>query len=233
MKKHKGFIISLIILVMVYAFFCIYTHYSKILEVSSMMEHNLYYTKNINIDEEKYYINVKYPYTIYKEANEYIENNIQNFIKDFEILMKTKIEESKEKYFLNISFDTAETNKYINFVFDIQKNTGGVHIENSIFTICIDKGEKNVITIDDLKAKYNNYLEKIAKYCYNELKNLENIKEYGAYALLELGTKAKSGNYSNFILMNNNIDILFEHSQVAPYVLGTFRVVIPIKYLEE
>ena len=60
---------------MVYAFFCIYTHYSKILEVSSMMEHNLYYTKNINIDEEKYYINVKYPYTIYKEANEYIENN--------------------------------------------------------------------------------------------------------------------------------------------------------------
>ena len=57
MKKHKGLIISLIILVMVYAFFCIYTRYSKILEVSSMMEHNLYYTKNINIDELQKHIN--------------------------------------------------------------------------------------------------------------------------------------------------------------------------------
>ena len=65
------------------------------------MEHDLFYTKNINIYEEKYYINVKYPYTIYSDINEYIDKNIQQYIKDFEVIIKSN-EDLHERYFLNI-----------------------------------------------------------------------------------------------------------------------------------
>ena len=194
------------------------------------MEHELFYTKNINIYEEKYYINVKYPYTIYSDINEYIDKNIQQYIKDFEVIIKSN-EDLHERYFLNIYFETLDTNKYLNFIFYIQKNIGGLHPESSIFTISIDKQTKKIITIEDLKNEYDNYLEKISNICYKQLKELKNIQEYGAYTMLEYGTKGIDSNYSDFIIMNNTIEIIFEHSKVAPYSLGVFNVIISKKEL--
>lgn len=232
MERQKALLISIIILIIVYAFFCIYTYYNKTLEVSSMMEHPIYYTKNINIDEEIYYVTVKYPYTLYKEINEYINKNIQDYIYEFELSMKSKMEKMEEKYFLIIKFETKETNQYLNFIFHIQQNSGGVHPENKIFTVCIDKNSKKVITLKELKNKYNNYLERVSSYCYNELKEMDIIKEYGAFVLLENGTKAKASNYEKQIITEREIKILFEHSQVAPYSLGYFVVKVPIQYLK-
>ena len=189
------------------------------------MEHNLFYTKNINIYEENYYINVKYPYTIYSDVNEYINQEVQQNIKEFEGLFKGN-EDVEERHFLDISFEMLETNKYLNFIFNIQKSIGGLHPESSIFTVSIDKETHKVITIQDLKKQYDNYLEKISDICYKKLKDLENIQEYGAYALLELGTKGIDSNYSDFIVMNNAIEILFEHKKVAPYSLGTFKIIV-------
>ena len=233
MKKHKGLIILIVILIMIYVFFFVYAKYNKVLEVSSMQEHSLFYTKKINIYEEKYYIKVVYPYTIYNNVNQYIDENINKLISEFKEVIKEKNNIGQERYFLEISFDIIETNKYLNFTFDIQKNTGDLHPQKNIFTVNIDKMNKSIITIEDLTKMYNNYLEKVSNFCYNELKKLEDIKEQGAYTLLELGTKGKESNYKNFIIMNNSIEIIFEHAQIAPYYLGEFSVIISREYLNE
>lgn len=230
--KSKGFVISFIILVLVYIVFLIVYHIPKneIIEVSSINVSKSYEMKSITENNESYDIYAYYPFTKFEKLNKYVELKMTEYINNFKSKMKIKeVQKDADKCFLKITFEDMETSKYLSFVFRIEENMQNIHPENYIYTVNYDKQQDKIVDIDELTKRYPNIVIDIAKYSYKELLNNEKIKEYGTYSMLELGTKATKSNYNKFILDNNKIIIYFEQSQVAPYVLGEFIVEIPFE----
>ena len=54
----------------------------------------------------------------------------------------------------------------------------------------------------------------------------------GALQMLEEGTRANKYNFMDIAFKGNDILVIFEKYQVAPYVLGRFEVEVPIEYLK-
>lgn len=233
MKNITRFSIAFGILIAVYVFFFAYTYYTDniILQVSNTNNNEIYTIEKITEYKNKYNITAYYPVTKKETINKYILNNINKHINNFKnrILIDNNVEVKKT---LTINFNVDESNNYRCFIFNIEENAGGLHPLSYVFTVNTDKYNEEIITINILINRYKNYLVNLSKYCYNKLKKDNNIQKYSAESLLELGTKASKENYNNYILRDKSIEIIFNQTQVAPYVLGQFRVNVPLEYLD-
>ena len=232
MKNITRFSIAFGILIVVYVFFFVYTYYidNIILRVSNVNNKETYTIGKITEYIDEYNINAYYPVTKNERVNKYILNNVNKHINDFK--SRTLLDDNAGvKKTLTIKFDVDESDSYRCYIFNIEENTGGLHPLDYVFTVNIDKDNEEIITIDMLINRYKNYLVNVSKYCYNKLKEDNNIQKYSADSLLELGTKALKENYNNYILKDKSIEVIFNQTQVAPYVLGQFRVNVPNEYL--
>lgn len=228
--KIKKINITLVILIIIYFSFLFirYTLNNEVQEVASKNSSQYYEIKNYKENKKGYEINVYYPHTKIEALNNYINLKIYEYINNFIILQETKqLENIMEKNSINITFDVTETGSYISFLFRIIENLNNIHPETFICTVNYNKRLKKIINISELISKYPDILIDISNYSYKELINNEKIKTHGAYSMLELGTKSSKTNYKNFIISDKGMVIYFEQKQIAPYILGEFKVYIP------
>ncbi|MDD3520749.1 MAG: RsiV family protein, partial [Actinomycetota bacterium] len=88
-----------------------------------------------------------------------------------------------------------------------------------------------MLELKDIFKKDSGYLNKLSDCCRADLKKqLENI-DVATDEMFEEGTAPVYENYSNFVLLQNDIVIIFGQYQIAPYAAGMFGVRIPYEEL--
>ncbi len=248
-SKTRNFVIAVILLLLTYLIIIFLTEndksFSKELPVSNMqntqsnnmkdiLEDELYVIQNISETDEAYEINIYYPHTTDKALNSYINNKLDLYIKDIKYQASNYEKEvNSGKYKLNILFNVTKSNNYISFIFYVTQDVKYLHPNEYIFVINYDKSLKKVIMQEEIENMYPNLYYNLSEYTYKELLKNENIKNMGALNMLEKGTHANKFNFMDIAFKGNSLLVLFEKYQVAPYVLGSFEVEVPLEYLEE
>lgn len=248
-NKVRNFIIAIILLLVTYLVIVFLTEndksFSEDLPVSSMqntknndiqtiLKDELYVIQNKSESEEGYEINIYYPYTTDEDLNSYINTKLELYIKDIKFQASRYNEEvSSGKYVLNISFNvTKGNNNYISFIFYVNQDIKYIHPNEYIFVINYDKNAKKILMQEDIENMYPDLYYNLSVYTFDKLLKNEDIKNMGAIDLLESGTHANKYNFMDIAFKDDNLLVLFEKYQVAPYVLGTFEIEVPLSYLE-
>lgn len=110
--------------------------------------------------------------------------------------------------------------------------TGGAHGATDFIPFAYD-ADGTPITTEALFVPDSHYLERIAEYVRPVLK--ETLEENNIYLenMFDVGTKADPGNYMVFTVGDDGITFVFQQYQIAPYVAGTQRVVVPFDAIED
>jgi len=249
-SKTRNFLLSVILLLATYLLIVFLTEkdnsFSTELPVSNMkntenndmeniLKDELYVIQTSNESDEGYEIDIYYPYTLDESLNSYINTKLELYKKDIKFQASNyKNEITQGKYKLNISFDVTKSsdNKYISFVFIVTQDVKYLHPKETIFVINYDKENKRIVMPEDIENMYPNLYYNLSEYTYKELLKNEEIKNMGTLNMLEEGTRANKYNFMDLAFKENNILVIFEKYQVAPYVLGRFEVEVPIEYLK-
>ena len=178
-------------------------------------------------NSDRYKINIFYPVTNYEKLNNKIKETInekfENFKED-----ASKGEGITDKIVtLDIKFNISSYNEYISVEFDVFYDFGGAHPNTYTYTISYNVKEDKIITIDDLMEKNDELLNKLHDYFSEKLKENERIKESFNERMFEDGLRPVKENFENFIFTKDGIIFIFNRYQVAPYVAGGFRELIP------
>lgn len=193
-----------------------------------------YIMQNITQIEDGYEINIYYPYTKDDTLNSHIMTRLELYMKDIKYQASSyKSEVQKGKYKLDISFEVSKGNNgIISYVFTVVQDIKYMHPNEYIFVINYDSNTSKIVTQEDIEKMFPNLYYNLSEYTYTELLKNEEIKNMGALDMLEDGTKANKYNFMDIAFDKDNMVVMFEKYQVAPYVLGTFEVEVPITYLE-
>ena len=248
-NKIKNFAIAIILVIMTYLIIVFLTKndnsFDTTLPVSNIqntqyhsmkdiLEDELYVIQNISEKNEGYEINIYYPYTRDENLNSYIKTKLDLYIKDIKFQASKYSEEvASGKYILNISFDvTKGSNDFLSFIFYVNQDIKYMHPNEYIFVINYDKINKKIIMQEDIENMYTNLYYNLSEYTYNELLKNEEIINMGALDMLKTGTHADKYNFMDLAFKEDNLLVLFEKYQVAPHVLGSFEVEVPLEYLK-
>lgn len=247
-NKVKNFLIAFAILIVTYLVIVYITRNDKTfdsdLPVSNMQNTQAdkveellkdeYIIQNIAESEEGYEISIYYPYTKDDTLNTHIKTRLDLYIKDIKYQAeKYDSEVQKGKYKLNISFDvTKGNNGIVSYIFTVIQDIKYMHPNEYIFVINYDSNTSKIISQEDIEKMFPNLYYNLSEYTYKELLKNEEIKNMGALEMLEEGTKANKYNFMDIAFNLDNMVVMFEKYQVAPYVLGTFSVEVPLNYLE-
>lgn len=193
-----------------------------------------YIMQNITQIEDGYEINIYYPYTKDDTLNSHITTRLELYMKDIKYQAeKYDKEVQKGKYKLDISFEVSKGNNgIISYIFTVVQDIKYMHPNEYIFVINYDSNTSKIVTQEDIEKMFPNLYYNLSEYTYTELLKNEEIKNMGALDMLEYGTKANKYNFMDIAFDKDNMVVMFEKYQVAPYVLGTFEVEVPITYLE-
>jgi len=131
--------------------------------------------------------------------------------------------------------DQLNTNM-VSFVIRAWHYTGGAHGGQTIYTFSYDLKKKKEVVLSDLFPNSPDYLARISQYAINDLKLT--LGKAGAILphmdMLQSGASPKEENFTLFTLSSQgSITFYFSQYQVAPYVYGEQRVVIPLSFLLE
>jgi len=249
-SKTRNFVIAILLLLVAYLVIVFLTEndngFSKELPVSNMkntenndtesiLKDELYVIQNVSEENEGYEIEIYYPYTTDANLNAYINAKLELYKKDIKFQANNYENEVQEgKYKLNISFNVTKSSdtNYISFIFYVTQDIKYLHPNETIFVINYDKKNKRIIMLEDIEVMYPNLYYNLSEYTYKELLKNEEIKKMGALEMLEMGTKANKYNFMDIAFKDNNLLVIFEKYQVAPYVLGRFEVEVPLEYLK-
>lgn len=183
--------------------------------------------KEVKKEEEGYKINVYYPETKYKNLNEHIVSKINNEQDNF---FKESSEIAKyikdKKCILEITFNQYEYKDYISFAFETVVDLCGAHPSNYFFTVIYDTKKQQVIQIEDLLEKDENFLNKLSDESYLILKENEALKKYSDDENIKKGLKPIKSNFENIIFDKDKLILFINPYQVGPYVAGDFEVKI-------
>lgn len=127
------------------------------------------------------------------------------------------------------------TDEVYSFAFEIYSYYAGAAHPNhwsKSFNFDLKRGKH--ISLKDLFNPEINYLEKVSKYCTEDLKKQAKFNGYEPddFMLTE-GAGPKDSNFLNFNLLQKGLQITFDPYQVAPYVVGTQYVIIPYNTIYE
>ena len=247
-NKVRNFVIAFLLLLLTYLVTIYISEndkmFDKKLPVSNMQETSNdiknemlkeeYIIQNMVENGEGYEINIYYPFTKDDTLNNHIKTRLELYIKDIKFqASKYESEVQKGKYKLDVSFNVTSGNDgYISYIFTVTQDIKFMHPNEYIFVINYDKNNSKIITAEDIEKMYPNLYYNLSEYTYKELLKNEEIKNMGALDLLEEGTKANKYNFMDIAFKDNNMLVMFEKYQVAPYVLGTFEVQVPLEYLK-
>lgn len=193
-----------------------------------------------------YTVDIEYPQfpNLPKQFNKKIKQTILDQVSDFkktsEETMKARRATASPKdtldYGLNFSAGwTAEqlNRSVVSIVVHTNYYTGGAHGGRNIYTFNYDGEKKREVTLDSLFMT-SGYLDKISQYTMNDLK--DQLKDASGsdpnISMLREGTSPKIENFSKFTISSDkSITFYFEQYQVAPYVAGEQKVVMPLSYI--
>lgn len=183
-----------------------------IVEVKNVNSNTDKYTiESISQKNDGYSIDVYYPVTKCKEANDEINNKINEYINQCKTNKKSLI----------ISFEEYEYKDYESYKFIINMERDKTHKSEDIYTITFnDKG------ILDL----NKYIEINSEVIKERIKNDSKYKEYINDERLD-SFLSKDNILSNFILTENSIVIYFDANTVLPNVAGVVQIEIPYEII--
>ena len=123
-------------------------------------------------------------------------------------------------------FNQTKYEDYLSYAFFIETYTGGAHPTHDILTFVFDTRNDKFITANDIFNDEN--LKKISKYSREKL--LKDSRIVDTSMLLE-GTKPNIDNFKNFVFSNNLI-IIFNEYQIAPYSSGIISLDIPYSIIK-
>ena len=178
-------------------------------------------------------IGVHYP-SFGKEKIDYIiKDLILTQISDFKLSVKDKTTfDINYKSELNIDYESYIGPKdIISIKFIILENTPYfANPKVEIDTLVVDLKKDKQLTLRNIfKGKY---LEKISSLSKAYFKELEGYKDYVDTAEFEQGIAPNFNNYSNFLLENDRIIIIFQKYQLFPGFFGHQAIEIPFTLLE-
>lgn len=183
-----------------------------------------YTIENIVEEKNNYNINIFYPVTKCEEVNNKINEKIKQYKEEFE-----KSDYISDKKELLISFEEFEYKEYTSFKFNIKSNIGVTHSINETFTV-VYKGD-NLIEFDDLFIDDDELMDEFCNECQTRLKENQNIKKYSTEKRIEDTIVKNAEVYSNFILSNEGIIVVFNPDVIAPFVAGIIQIEIPYETL--
>ncbi len=124
----------------------------------------------------------------------------------------------------------------VSFVIRAWHYTGGAHGGQTIYTFSYDVKKKKEVVLSELFPNSPDYLARISQYAINDLKLT--LEQSGGTLpnmdMLQAGASPKEENFMLFTLgSQGSITFYFSQYQVAPYVYGEQRVVMPLSFLLE
>jgi len=124
--------------------------------------------------------------------------------------------------------------KIISFVMRTSYYTGGAHGGQDIYTFTYNLEKKSEVPLPQLFINTPDYLDRISQFAINELK-LKMKQTSGVEPNMDMlisGATPKLENFSRFTLgAGESITFYFPQYQVAPYVFGEQKVLMPLSYL--
>lgn len=116
---------------------------------------------------------------------------------------------------------------FLNYYF-----TGGAHGMTLSNPLNYDMKNLKMLELKDVFKNETDYLQKLSDYCRADLEKQLEEAEVANDDMFEDGIAPTYENYSNFVLLKNDIVIIFGQYQIAPYAAGMFGVRIPYKELD-
>jgi len=250
MQNKKIIILSLAFIIIISALGYFYfikggknNFYSKINKNTEITE-----TKTVNIEDKKitedispFKIDITYPeISGYDNFNNLAKNIIDTEISEFKTNSLENDKAVKEtdpetyakyprQYDLIISYDKGQIdNDITSVVFDISNFEGGAHGAQYQISLNYNLKDNKKIELADLFQGQENYIQKISDYCIADLTKqvLEKVDSTeGLY--IQDGAGPVADNFNVFLINKNNITFYFPQYQIAPYVFGGFKVVMP------
>lgn len=112
--------------------------------------------------------------------------------------------------------------------------TGGAHGGHELSTFTFDEEKGEEVFLADVFEGVPNYLERISRFALNDLKS--RLEHAGGgepnMSMLTDGTAPRVENFERFTLQSDGtITFYFPEYQVAPYVFGEQKVVMPLSFL--
>lgn len=204
----------------------------------------------VSVEEktDTYTVHLEYPQFpgLPKDFNQKIKNSILEEVSDFKTTSKDNAEarlataKSGEKATSDFSFmsgwEAEQINKSIvSFVLHTYFYTGGAHGGQGLSTFTYDIKNKKEVNLENLFGESKGYLEKISQFTMNDLKNQLRIVSGGEpnTDMLVEGTSPQAKNFERFTLgAGGTVTFYFEQYQVAPYVAGEQKVIMPLSYIK-
>lgn len=195
------------------------------LAIGGRIERKVIEEKN---DRYRYSIDIEYPF---------LKSNNQ-----FNTLVNRQVDKAKSTFIKQVKSNQSlpakipgENNLLLEFKTELQQGgtisvllskmvfmRGMAHPNTIHFSINLLKG--NPIDLQDLFSPQSNYLDTISDYCIKTLMD----KKISDEKWIKEGAGASKENYKVWLLSKKGIVILFDAYQVAPYVYGPQKILIPI-----
>lgn len=168
---------------------------------------------------------MSYPYfKDYPEFNEIIKERIEE--------EKEYINEARDLLEHDVSFGEVRTSgKYLGFMFNMTSSfLGDAHPSTQVFSINYDIETKKQVTLKDVFSPLSkDYLNIFSNFTYKELTSRVEKEEFiSSDDLIREGTLAKDENFACFNLKGNEVILVFNQYQVAPYSTGISEVSVPL-----
>lgn len=165
--------------------------------------------------------------------NVHIYDTAMKFIDDFKQNIGEPIPDladAKNTLAVNYS-EPSITHNIVSFVFDVSEYEIGAAHPNSYEeteNYSLITGDK--VSLQDLFKDNTEYLAVLSQETIKQLDT--QFTQQGIITWFKEGAAPQEENYKQFILTNNALEIIFNPSQVAPYVVGTVSVDVPLAILQ-
>lgn len=166
--------------------------------------------------------NIVYPYfKDYPELNELVSKKLKE--------LKEESEGAMDHY---VGFgDIRTSGKYIGFMFSSSAYfEGAAHGQTRIYPVNYDTETKNEVSLKDVFLPLSkDYLKIFSEFSYKELTSRVEKGEFeSSDDFITDGTDIKEDNFHCFNMKGNEVIVLFNEYQVAPYSSGISEVSIPL-----
>ncbi|RAP36911.1 hypothetical protein B1207_05625 [Legionella quinlivanii] len=188
-------------------------------------------TVTIKQEDEKLVLDINYPQGY---ASNTINKPVQDFIsKQKEAILEINKQDNLSadipgKNGLYINYQTKFSNASIlSLLFNVSSNMrGAAHPSQSIKTFNFFNGQE--ISLDSLFKPESDALNQIAKFCHDHFVKQGKADENW----INEGTKPTAENYKSWYFTRSGVMIVFDTYQVAAYVYGPQKVLIPYSMLK-
>lgn len=215
-------------------------------ETGSPLSQTFYKTEiqKENNTQSKYTIDIKYPQivglgdsdvekTINSQIKLQVDNYIAGFKKEVASASNTAVPPQLQAN-LTITFTPAQMDdEIVSFAWNVSDmQAGAAHPNNYTNVFNYSVSENKMITLSNLFKPNSNYLNVLETQATPPLKAKLEKENYYFAEMFNPGVTPTAQNYQNFLLDKNNLVIIFDYYQVAPYVVGTTNINIPYSNIQ-